>query len=107
MNLSGPPAFHVGLQVAAHNLANAVTPGFEPSRVIYQPDAGGGVRAHVEHPRAQRPVTGDDQDDRPASGTDVPGELVEMSTTKNTYRANLRAFRAQSESIGILIDTLA
>lgn len=110
MNISGVQAIHQALQVTAGNIANAATPGFEPSRVIFQAAPSGQVQAHVDHPRTQpagRRNPGDDSDGERPSGTDLTEETVNVVTLRHAYTANLKAIQAESEELGILIDTVA
>jgi flagellar hook protein FlgE len=107
MTISSLSAFQVGLEVAAHNVANSVTPGFEPSRVVFQAGPAGQVRPHVDHPR-HRPEDesiADTEADSP-SETDVAKELTDATVLQRTYTANLKSLYAQHQSLGLLIDTL-
>ncbi|MBN1475117.1 hypothetical protein JXA47_00020 [Candidatus Sumerlaeota bacterium] len=109
MTISSLSAFQVGLEVAAHNVANSVTPGFEPSRVVFQAGPAGQVRPHVDHPRHRSEDEGiseAESDSAPPSETDVAKELTDVTVLQRTYTANLKSLYAQHQSLGLLIDTL-
>jgi flagellar hook protein FlgE len=105
MNISGLHAAQIGLQGSAHNVANAATPGFEPSRVIYQATHPEGVRPHVEHPRSGG--RRDPDGEPPPSDTDMSEEAVNQISLKTMYTANVKALQTQSEMLGMLVDIKA
>lgn len=105
MTVSPVNAIQTAIQVTAHNVANSATPGFEPSRVIFQAGPAGQVQPHVEHPR-HRQGDGSGDEDMP-SGTDLPQELTDLAANKQFYNATLKSIRAQADSLGFLLDILA
>jgi flagellar hook protein FlgE len=109
MTIPSLSAIQTGLEVAAHNVANSVTPGFEPSRVVFQAGPAGQVRPHVDHPRHRLDEEGiSDAETDPAqpSETDVAKELTDVTVLQRTYTANLKSLYAQHQSLGLLVDTL-
>ncbi len=77
-SLSGMQAAQSALDVAAHNIANAQTPGFrrQPSPQALASDGG------------------------EALATDLVGQLV----AKNAFLANLAVFKAADQMAGTLLD---
>ena len=109
MTIAAIGAIQTAVQVTAHNVANSITPGFEPSRVVFQAGPAGQVRAHVEHPRHRldEGEGGDESEEMAPSGTDTAKEMTNLVSLQHSYGANLKAFQMQSRSLGLLIDTVA
>jgi flagellar basal body rod protein FlgG len=85
--------------VAANDIANINTPGYEEATVQQtgrQP-AGTGVAA----------ITKRTNDSVTLSNTDPAAEMVELDTNRNTLGANLAVLKAQDKMTGELIDLLA
>jgi flagellar basal body rod protein FlgC len=85
------------LDVSANNVANALTDGFQPSRVEATEQPGGGVSGSVVRPadplaeaRADRAVVA-------PSRTDLLQELMTQSRAAIAYRANLASARTADE----------
>jgi flagellar basal-body rod protein FlgC len=90
---SGLESASTRLNVSANNLANALTPGFTPSRVAASEVAGGGVTSTVT--RATDPMA-EARADRAllaASGTDLVAEVVAQSQAARLYEANLASLK--------------
>jgi len=95
---SGLEVSALRLAVSAHNVANALTSGFEPSRVEARDLAGGGVAGRVvpgEAPGADGRADG--LISSLSSGTDLLGEQVRQLLAAASFRANLAALRAADE----------
>jgi flagellar basal body rod protein FlgC len=95
MAQSGLEAASTRLDVSANNVANALTPGFVPSRVDAAEAAGGGVTTSVSkvsdgEVRADRALLA-------ASGTDLVAEIVGQRQAAVVYRANLATLRMAEE----------
>ena len=91
--LSGLQAASRQMQVSAHNIANQGTDGFRRQRLQQTAAEGGGVTTSLA--RAEEP------------GDDLVTDLVGMLQAKNAWMANLKVFKAQDETTGSLLDTLA
>jgi flagellar hook-associated protein FlgK len=101
IGLSGMRAAQLRLDVSAHNVANAQTPGFQRQQVAQtaQP-ASGGVRAQVG-PGAATQAQGIGGLDRLAE------DLVEQRMSVYSFAANLRTVQTQGAMLGVLLDTKA
>lgn len=91
--LSGLQATQLRMSSSAHNIANAVTPGFRRQLVAQQTVAGGGVAATIE--RAAAP------------GDALAEDLVGLKFAQHLYTANLKVLRTQDRMLGSLLDELA
>jgi len=87
-------AFSKGFEVSAHNVANALTPGFRPVEAVYEESPQGGVNVEV---KAQES----------AEGTDIAEESVNMVVTNAALKSNLQMLKTSQRMTGMLIDTLA
>jgi len=94
---SGLEAATARLSVSANNVANALTPGFTPSRVAAADVKGGGVSSAVApavdaaaEARADRALLA-------GSGTDLIGEVVAQSQASQLYQANLATLQTADE----------
>ena len=72
-------AAQLRLDVAAHNVANAQTPGFQRSQVRQQAQLPSGVLAQVER--------------LPAPGADLVQDVVQQRAAAADFGANLLALR--------------
>lgn len=106
--LSGVRAFERKVDVAARNVANAATPGYEKIRAIHGESAVGGVGSHRERVCAPDPVGPDPRAEGapPAerSNVDLAGETVEMLLGQRGYEANLQTIRTADQMLGTLLD---
>lgn len=95
---SGLEASTLRLAVSAHDVANALTAGFAPSRVEARDLAGGGVAGRVV---PGEPPADDGRADglvsSLSSGTDLVGEQVQQLLAAASFRANLAALRTADE----------
>ncbi len=85
--------------VAAHNIANMTTPGFEQMNANQVEMATGGVQ-FTGTTRTPNP-------DSTTSGTDLAQQMVNMTINKNDMTANLKVLKTQDKMIGEVIDLLA
>ncbi|BAO81989.1 flagellar basal body protein [Serpentinimonas raichei] len=89
-------AAQLRLDVAAHNVANAQTPGFQRSQVRQQAQLPSGVLAQVER--------------LPAPGADLVQDVVQQRAAAADFGANLLALRMAlktDQTLGALLDTRA
>ncbi|NUP88613.1 MAG: hypothetical protein HUU25_02200 [Candidatus Sumerlaeia bacterium] len=87
-------------------LTHASAPAFEPSRVILPAGSSQAVRPPGDQPRHPPHHSSQTEPDVPTS-SDAGDEMVDLLVQRRTYTANLKALKAQSEMLGLLIDTLA
>lgn len=99
IGLSGLRAAQTRLDTAAHNVANAQTPGFR-RQVVEQtamPETGG-VQTQVR------------REDAPQAGGDLARlaeDLVEQRAALHSYAANLKTIQTEDRMLGSLLDTQA
>lgn len=81
------------IAASAHNLANAITPGFRPLRTDAVSGSDGSPRVEV----------------RPAgeAGVDLAGEIVGQLGARTRFEASLRVIEAARELRGALVDLIA
>ncbi len=91
--LSGMNASLLRMNVAGHNIANAVTPVYRRQLVNPETQAGGGVAASVK--RAAEP------------GSDLAADAVGQMMALYTFKANLGVVRVEREMLGSLLDVTA
>jgi flagellar basal-body rod protein FlgC len=94
---SGLEAAARRLDVSANNVANALTPGFVPSRVDSAEVAGGGVTTSVSRTSDPAAEARADRAVLAASGTDLVTEIVAQSQAAALYQANLAALKTGDE----------
>lgn len=99
--LSGMRAAQARLDVAAHNVANMQTPGFQRQHVqqTAQPAAGGVSTQMGREPASS--AQGRDGFDRLAE------DMVEQRTSLYSFTANLRTVQTQDTMLGTLLDVRA
>lgn len=90
--VSGLHAAQTRLSVAAHNVANAATPGFRRQQLALSTDAGGGVATTVVR--------------APAPGAALEHDRVEQLRARHEFAANLAVFRTADRMTGTLLDVL-
>ncbi|MGC3996131.1 MAG: hypothetical protein QM767_00755 [Anaeromyxobacter sp.] len=102
-----------GLQVAdmqlatsAHNVANVLTDGFEPSRVEQRELAGGGVTGTVQP--ASDPVAESraDQAILAPSRTDIAQEILAQQRASLAYQASAATIKVAEQATDALIEAL-
>ena len=91
--LSGMAAAQTQLQVAAGNVANAQTPGYQRRAVQQTAQAQGGVATQVV--AAAQP------------GEALVEDMVAQLQAKQAFLANLAVFKTDSRMAGTLLDTQA
>jgi flagellar hook protein FlgE len=103
--LSGLQAAELRLGVSAHNVANALTEGFRPSRVEAREAPEGGVVACAVAPND--PAVEARIDGAVLTGVDLAGEMVAQMLASASFRANLATLRAADEMTAALVDVKA
>jgi flagellar hook protein FlgE len=97
IGLSGMRAAQLRLDVGAHNVANAQTPGFQRQRVEQTASPGsGGVTTRVER---ETPVAGAGGDMGHLAEDLVGGKMALYS-----FAANLQVVKTEQEMLGSLFD---
>ncbi|MCB1887055.1 MAG: hypothetical protein KDH20_05590 [Rhodocyclaceae bacterium] len=91
--LSGLNSAALGLQVSAHNVANASTAGFTRQERVVAAQPEGGVSATVRN--ASQP------------GTDLERDLVDQMQLSYEFKANVLSLKAEDEMLGQLLDLTA
>lgn len=98
--LSGLRAAQLRLDVGAHNIANAQTPGFQRQRVVQTASAdAGGVTARVER---EASAAGEGGDLGPLTEDLIGGKMALYS-----FAANLQVVKTEQEMLGTLFDERA
>jgi flagellar hook protein FlgE len=93
------------LAVSANNVANALTDGFEPSRVVAEELAGGGVTGSVQ--AANDPAVEGRIDGAIvglSSRADLAEEMVSQMQAAAAFRANLASLRTADDQLQAAID---
>ncbi len=90
--LSGVHAASTRMDVAAHNIANAQTPGVQ-RQVVHQSQETEGV------------ITSVGKSDE--VGADLAADLVEEMQSSYSYKANLRTIQTQEQMVGSILDIKA
>jgi flagellar hook protein FlgE len=90
---SGVQAASTRIDVAAHNVANAQTPGFHRQKVHQRSQEMAGVVSSVG--QAQE------------VGPDLAADLVEQKSASYQYKANLKTIQTQDQMMGSLLDLKA
>jgi flagellar hook-associated protein FlgK len=91
--LSGLHAAQTRLGSSAHNIANAVTPGFRRQVVAQQTAPNGGVTTTIER--------------APEQGDALAEDLVSLKLARHLFTANLKVMRTQDQMLGTLLDEQA
>lgn len=110
---SGALTVHaMGMQVAAHNVANVSTGDFLPQRATYATGSRG-LGVELEAVRKQ-PVAmampeeiGGAFGGKRASGTELAKEIPQMISTQRAFEANAATIRVADEMFGSLLNTIA
>jgi flagellar hook protein FlgE len=90
---TGLSAATLRLDSAAHNLANALTPGFRRQQVNQHVLAGGGVSANVARTAG--------------IGANLAADLVDQRMALYSFKANLLSIKAQDQMLRSLLDLRA
>ena len=104
--LSGMQAASLQLDVAANNVANMSTPGFQPSEVALSSMGGGGVAAQVVPGPVPPALPGIPAAEQP-SGTDLIDEMATLVEAPIAYAANAKVVRAWDETTSSLLNAFA
>lgn len=88
---SGVEAFTTRLAVSADNIANAATENFKASKVTTSARENGGVEATLA---------------KTADRVDISREAVEMMSTVNGFKANLKVMKSDQETTRSLLDII-
>ncbi len=91
--LSGLNRATLGMQVSAHNVANASTSGFTRQELVSRTQPAGGVSATVRN--ASVP------------GADLERDLVGQMQLSYEFKANILSLKAEDERLGQLLDLTA
>jgi flagellar hook-associated protein FlgK len=91
--LSGLQAAQTRMAGSAHNIANAMTPGFHRQLVAAQSVSGGGVATTLQR--------------APAAGDALAEDLVSLKLAQHLFTANLKVLRTQDRMLGTLLDETA
>jgi flagellar hook protein FlgE len=91
--LSGLNAASLGMDAAAHNIANAQTRSFRREGTVQEAVAGGGVCASLT--QADQPGGLREQD------------VVDLMAHSYEFKANLLTLRTAGDTLGTLLDTVA
>jgi hypothetical protein len=99
--VSGMRAAQLRLDTSAHNVANALTPGFNRQLVTQTAQPGlGGVNAQVERETEAASMAG-------APFGRLAEDLVEQRMSVYSFAANLRTVETHDRILGALLDTMA
>ena len=107
--LSALGAFGKKMGVTANNIANVDTDGFKKSRADLQ-EADHGVTvsiSRVNTPGVPIPAEDGTGKTKESSNVDVAEELVNLKTTKNAFKANLKTIQTAGDMLGSLFDIVA
>lgn len=91
--LTGIQAGQTRLAVAANNIANAATPGFQRQHVVQSTQPGGGTRARVV-------ATGGD-------GGSLLDDQINQLTASYAIQANMLSLKIAHDTLGTLLDQRA
>jgi hypothetical protein len=95
-------------KVAAGNIANLSTPGYQPRRVDLRNSAGGGVEAQLRP--AEPPLTTYDAGGKlhtPPSSVDLAEEAAELLGAKEQVMVSSKVLQRAHDLQGSLLDVLA
>ena len=103
--LSGLNANQRALDVAAHNVANANTEGFQAQTAAFQESspAGGGVSRSAQG----RTLAAGDSADANANNVDLAKEITDSLVYKAGFDLSAKIIKMADERIGSLIDIKA
>ncbi|WP_029898375.1 flagellar basal body rod C-terminal domain-containing protein [Desulfohalovibrio reitneri] len=116
VNASALDAFGVQAWVAANNIANVNTPGYQAQRASLTtgPDGRGVEVESIRRDAAEAPLpasveaslSGAAKDAASASNVDLGREMVDLMRTETAYQANATVISNQDAITGSLIDEL-
>lgn len=79
--------------VAANNIANAMTPGYRREQLLQRTDPDGGVSTSVTP--------------SPQEGDDLAADLVDQQVALYSFKANARVVQVADRMMGSLLDAFA
>ncbi len=101
--LSGMQAATKQLETSAHNVANGIDEGFEPTSVSAHEVASGGVRVTIsDDARAAASAGGGGSS--PQSGTDLIYETGARIAASAAFKANLKSLETADDMTSALLD---
>lgn len=97
IGLSGLNAASTRLNVSAHNIANAQTPGFRRQQVVQSSQAEGGVAVALDSAASpeQAPMAS------------LAEDIVEQMSAAYAFKANLKVIQTQQDMLGLWLDEKA
>lgn len=98
IGLSGMRAAQARLDTAGHNVANAMTEGFQRQTLTQTAQASGGVQVSIG--REAQALSAD----APVFG-DLAGDMVEQRMSLYSFQANFQTVRTDDELLGSLLST--
>jgi flagellar hook protein FlgE len=104
---SGMQAASLRLQNSAHNIANTLTLGFHPGRVVSLARPSGGVSAHIETPDPPHLIVQQNGHAAGPSNTDLGTEIVSQMQAVHAYSASAKTLATSDEMNETLLDMLA
>lgn len=102
--LSGLQSYQQALTVSANNVANSLTPGFQPQRASFKETAPSGSSVSVESQTTPRASVA--SKDAP-SQTDLASETVNQLTYSRGFEASANVVKTADSLIGTLLDAKA
>ena len=99
--LSGLRATQTQLDVTGNNIANALTPGFQQKTVNLQDIASGGVKVSSITPYVPNSTEGLE------NNVDLATQIVNLKQEELMYSFNAKTIKAQSDTLGKLLDIMA
>lgn len=79
--------------VAANNIANAMTPGYRREQLLQRADPAGGVSTSVTQ--------------LPQAGEDLAADVVDQQAALYSFKANARVVQVADRMMGTLLDAFA
>ena len=104
-SLAGLAAFGKKLSNAADNIANSNTSGYKKTTSVITEDAAGLPDVHLTRSAAPGALIQEsDGTTTEQSNVDLAEELTQTIVAQRGYEANLKALKAQSDTLGSLLD---
>jgi flagellar hook protein FlgE len=111
IGLSALEAYGLGVDVAANDLANAGTAGFQGQNVEFQDIFAGAVAARIStnpapggfEPTGSGLLVGSFLE---SSNVDMAGEVIKMTASQKAYEANAKSVRTSDQmlNVGVNLD---
>jgi flagellar basal body rod protein FlgG len=103
---TGIAAATAGVGAAASNIANALTPGYQPVQAGLEALPEGGVEAHVQRQADPLAAVRADQALLAGQGVDLVQEVVAQQRFARLAEANVKALQAATDLDGELLQVL-